>query len=104
MCLQVTREIKIHSALRHAHIIDLYAAFEDADNVYLVQEFAYGACTHCALCCLVCMKQNSWQTARPVPHTMLCETACFRTKQAANATCRGRPVWRAKEVWRSLQR
>ena len=50
MCLQVTREIKIHSALRHAHIIDLYAAFEDADNVYLVQEFAYGACTNSALC------------------------------------------------------
>ena len=41
--MQVTREITIHSALRHAHIIDLYAAFEDADNVYLVQEFAYGA-------------------------------------------------------------
>ena len=39
----MTREIKIHSTLRHAHIIDFYAAFEDVDNVYLVQEFAYGA-------------------------------------------------------------
>ena len=41
--MQVTREITIHACLRHAHIIDFYASFEDADNVYLVQEFAYGA-------------------------------------------------------------
>lgn len=41
--VQVAREIQIHSALVHDHIIALYGAFEDGKHVYLVQEFAPGA-------------------------------------------------------------
>ena len=37
---QVEREIRIHIALEHEHIIKLYSAFEDEKNVYMVQEFA----------------------------------------------------------------
>ena len=45
MCLhvQVQREIRIHSQLQHEHIIALYAAFEDAEHVYLALEYANGA-------------------------------------------------------------
>ena len=39
---QVEREVRLHSALVHPHIVALYAAFEDADHVYLAQEFAGG--------------------------------------------------------------
>lgn len=40
------REIRIHSQLFHQNIVSLYAAFEDADHVYLAQEYAAGAsCT-----------------------------------------------------------
>ncbi|GIL54641.1 hypothetical protein Vafri_10372, partial [Volvox africanus] len=39
---QVEREINIHSSLSHPHIIDFYAAFEDDDRIYLVQEYAAG--------------------------------------------------------------
>ena len=34
---QVTREVRLHARLAHPHIVDLYAAFEDSDAVYLVQ-------------------------------------------------------------------
>lgn len=37
---QVQREILIHIALQHPHIIQLYAAFEDEANIYMVQELA----------------------------------------------------------------
>ena len=37
------REIRIHSQLFHQNIVSLYAAFEDADHVYLAQEYAAGA-------------------------------------------------------------
>ncbi|MEW5298547.1 MAG: hypothetical protein WDW38_000717 [Sanguina aurantia] len=39
---QVEREIRIHIALQHQHIIRLHVAFEDEKNVYMVQEFATG--------------------------------------------------------------
>jgi len=39
---QVGREIQIHASLLHPNIIKLFAAFEDADGIYLVQEFATG--------------------------------------------------------------
>ena len=39
---QVGREIDIHASLIHQNVIKLYAAFEDADGIYLVQEFATG--------------------------------------------------------------
>ncbi|GFR49704.1 hypothetical protein Agub_g11855 [Astrephomene gubernaculifera] len=39
---QVEREINIHSSLSHPHIIDFYAAFEDDERIYLVQEYAAG--------------------------------------------------------------
>ena len=38
--LQVAREIEIHASLLHPHVLRLYAAFEDADGIYLVQEYA----------------------------------------------------------------
>jgi len=41
-CVQVEREIQIHSQLHHENVIKLFAAFEDAENVYLAQEFAAG--------------------------------------------------------------
>jgi serine/threonine protein kinase len=40
--LQVEREIRIHSRLQHANIVQLYASFEDNKYVYLVQEYAAG--------------------------------------------------------------
>ncbi|EFJ40677.1 hypothetical protein VOLCADRAFT_69208, partial [Volvox carteri f. nagariensis] len=39
---QVEREINIHSSLSHPNIIDFYAAFEDDERIYLVQEYAAG--------------------------------------------------------------
>ncbi|KAK9834350.1 hypothetical protein WJX84_004182, partial [Apatococcus fuscideae] len=39
---QVEREIRLHAALQHEHIIQLYGAFEDERHVYLAQEFATG--------------------------------------------------------------
>jgi serine/threonine protein kinase len=40
--VQVEREIRIHSRLQHANIVQLYASFEDNKYVYLVQEYAAG--------------------------------------------------------------
>lgn len=37
---QVEREVRIHMALQHMYIIQLYAAWEDERAYYLVQEFA----------------------------------------------------------------
>eukprot|EP00879_Flechtneria_rotunda_P020486 GHRR01021554.1.p1 GENE.GHRR01021554.1~~GHRR01021554.1.p1 ORF type:complete len:180 (+),score=55.48 GHRR01021554.1:123-662(+) len=39
---QVGREVQIHVRLHHPNIASLYAAFEDPERVYLVQEFAPG--------------------------------------------------------------
>ena len=39
---QVAREIEIHAALTHTNVVKLYAAFEDGDGIYLVQELAAG--------------------------------------------------------------
>lgn len=36
------REAKIQTGLDHPNVIALYAAFEDMENVYLVQELASG--------------------------------------------------------------
>ena len=36
----MAREIEIHAAMQHPGIIQLYAAFEDADGIYLVEELA----------------------------------------------------------------
>jgi hypothetical protein len=38
--VQVSREIEIHASLLHPNVVRLYAAFEDADGIYLVQEYA----------------------------------------------------------------
>ena len=41
------REVKIQSCLQHPNIIALFAAFEDAENVYLIQVRAnYGSDLH----------------------------------------------------------
>ncbi|EFN57657.1 hypothetical protein CHLNCDRAFT_11382, partial [Chlorella variabilis] len=37
---QVSREIEIHASLLHPNVVRLFAAFEDADGIYLVQEYA----------------------------------------------------------------
>ena len=37
---QVERESRLQLGLSHPHIIQLYAAFEDMNNYYLVQELA----------------------------------------------------------------
>ena len=37
---QIMREIDIHSRLNHANIVKLFAAFEDDECIYLVQEYA----------------------------------------------------------------
>jgi serine/threonine protein kinase len=34
------REIKIHKKIEHPHIVKLYYYFEDAENVYLVMDYA----------------------------------------------------------------
>ncbi|GFR46115.1 hypothetical protein Agub_g7604 [Astrephomene gubernaculifera] len=40
--LHLFREIKLHSALHHNHIIGFYAAFMEGTNVFIIQEFADG--------------------------------------------------------------
>ena len=40
--VQVERELRLHSQLQHPHIVELLAAFEDGDHVYMVQEYAEG--------------------------------------------------------------
>ena len=40
MVPQVAREIDIHASLDHPNVVKLYAAFEDGDGIYLVQEYA----------------------------------------------------------------
>lgn len=37
MINQFVREIKIHSYVRHPNIVNLYSAFYDDGNVYLLQ-------------------------------------------------------------------
>ncbi|WIA40877.1 hypothetical protein OEZ86_004542 [Tetradesmus obliquus] len=39
---QVAREVRLHIGLDHENIISLYAAFQEAGNVVMVQEFAGG--------------------------------------------------------------
>eukprot|EP00955_Chlamydomonas_euryale_P058263 357008-Chlamydomonas_euryale.AAC.5 len=39
---QVEREVAIHSKLRHPHIVEFYAAFEDSHGIYLLLEYAEG--------------------------------------------------------------
>lgn len=41
--VQVQRELNIHSRLRHANVLDLYAAFEDAEAIYLVMQCVSGS-------------------------------------------------------------
>lgn len=36
----MTREINIHASLLHPNVVRLFAAFEDGDGIYLVQEYA----------------------------------------------------------------
>lgn len=36
----MSREIEIHASLLHPNIVRLFAAFEDDDGIYLVQEYA----------------------------------------------------------------
>jgi len=38
--LQIFREVKLHSALSHEHVVKLYGAFQEGDQVVLVQEYA----------------------------------------------------------------
>ena len=47
----MSREIQLHSALNHENIIEFYAAFEDLDNVYMVQEYAHGE-RLASVCCV----------------------------------------------------
>ncbi len=62
--MQVEREIQIHSQLDHENVIKLFAAFEDAENVYLAQEFAAGeACSRCMCPCIWLIQQYTWRTA-----------------------------------------
>ena len=48
--VQVQREIHLHSRLHHANIVQLYAAFKDADGVYIAQEYLPGQSISAMLC------------------------------------------------------
>ncbi|GFH28537.1 serine/threonine protein kinase, partial [Haematococcus lacustris] len=39
---QVYREIRLHSALQHQNIIQLYCSFQEGNDVVMVQEYAEG--------------------------------------------------------------
>ncbi|DBB03503.1 TPA: hypothetical protein ACH3X3_010855 [Trebouxia sp. C0006] len=39
---QVAREIELQASLQHPSIVQIYAAFEDKEGIYVVQEFALG--------------------------------------------------------------
>ena len=41
-CSQVAREIELQASLQHPSIVQIYAAFEDNEGIYVVQEFALG--------------------------------------------------------------
>lgn len=40
--MQVAREIELQASLQHPSIVQIYAAFEDNEGIYVVQEFALG--------------------------------------------------------------
>lgn len=40
--MQVAREIELQALLQHPSIVQIYAAFEDNEGIYVVQEFALG--------------------------------------------------------------
>ena len=40
--VQVAREIELQASLQHPSIVQIYAAFEDNEGIYVVQEFALG--------------------------------------------------------------
>ena len=40
--MQVAREIELQASLRHPSIVQIYAAFEDSEGIYVVQEYALG--------------------------------------------------------------
>ena len=42
MCVQVLREVKLHSSMHHESIIGMYAAWKDREFVYLALEWAPG--------------------------------------------------------------
>lgn len=78
---QIYREVKLHSSLQHENIIMLYAAFQQGDQVVLVQEYAdagdlflllhrcghvvlFSSCT-CIPC--TCMAGRVWRTGHGKP-------------------------------------
>jgi len=71
---QVEREVVIHCQLFHQNIVALYAAFEDADHVYLAQEYAAGGS---------CSVQ---------PRLLCRNSARARSRRHDAAACRRRPV------------
>lgn len=40
--MQVAREIELQASLQHPSIVQIYAAFEDSEGIYVVQEYALG--------------------------------------------------------------
>lgn len=40
--MQVAREIDLQASLQHPSIVQIYAAFEDSEGIYVVQEYAVG--------------------------------------------------------------
>jgi len=80
---QVEREVVIHCQLFHQNIVALYAAFEDADHVYLAQEYAAGG---------GCRALPRWLCGRSGSEAMLrgCAQAatCMRRSSTLAGRCR----------------
>lgn len=39
LLIQINREIDLHRALSHKHIVHFYHHFEDKDNIYILLEY-----------------------------------------------------------------
>jgi len=61
---QVQREISTHSSLSHPHVVDFYAAFEDASYIYLVLEYAEGV-SFLSLSDMIAIVTSSWRSGGP---------------------------------------
>ena len=92
---QVAREIEIHASMLHPNVANLYAAFEDGDGIYLVQELATRGAR--ALPCRAPFGNPASGRHRPprhshrrCPHNPACsapQVTCTRSSPATEATC-----------------
>ena len=84
-CTQVEREISIHSSMAHPHIVDFYAAFEDAGFIYLIMEYAEGVSARQGI---ASSRQEQWRSEGDLPSGGDLPLKCpSQTKPSLNPAC-----------------